>query len=88
MITKPQAQTMRLRILAALDTDDKTSDRDDDGTVVVDIDRRFIEQIFTDDVAMANWCRTWNIAVEAYEIPHAKKSNNRSKWLRFKKPEV
>jgi len=39
-------------------------------------------------VAMANWCRTWNIAVEAYEIPHARKSNNRSKWLRFKKPEV
>lgn len=88
MITKPQAQLMRLRILAALDTDDETSDRDEDGKPIVDIDRRFVVQLFADDVAMANWCRTWNIAVESYEIPHHRKSTNRAQWVRFKKPEV
>ena len=88
MITKPQAQTMRLRIIAALDTDDSTSERDEDNKVVVDIDQRFVKQIFPDTLAMSEWCKTWNIETTEYEIPHTRRTNNRSQWVRFKKPDV
>lgn len=79
---------MRLRIIAALDTDDETSERDEDGKVVVDVDQRFVKQMFSDTLTMSEWCDTWNIESMEYEIPHSRKSKNRSQWVRFKKPDV
>jgi len=79
---------MRLRIVAALDTNDETSDRDSDGHVIVDIDQRFVDQIFKDSFAMTSWCQSWNIITEPYEIAHEGRTSTRSKWMRFKKPDL
>ena len=85
MITKSQAQIMRLRIIAALDTNDETSDRDSDNDVIVDIDQRFVDQIFTDTLHMSTWCQSWNIATEPFSLPHEGRTSTRSHWVRFKK---
>jgi hypothetical protein len=88
MITKQQAQTMRLRIIAALDTNDLSSDRDDDGNVIVDVASSFVEQMFKDDMSLSTWAKSWNIELQKYELPHTRDSDKRSKWVRFKKPGV
>ncbi len=85
MITPQQAQIMRLRIIAALDTDDETSDRDSDNNVIVDIDQRFIDQIFTDTLHMSTWAESWNIATELFSLSLSRRTSTRSHWVRFKK---
>lgn len=89
MITPQEAKQIRLRIIAALETRDETSDIDeDDNRVCVDIDSRVISQIFTDDLAINLWCQNWNITYSTYSIPHTRKDAVRSNWYRFKKPSL
>lgn len=88
MLDKKQAQLLRFKILWHLEMDKSDSNAmidEDDKRVCVDIDKRFVDQIFADPVAMSEWCKSWNIETQDFEIPHVGKTLARSQWVRFKK---
>lgn len=88
MLDKKQSQLLRFRILYHLEmdkTDPASMVDEEDGRVCVDIDKRFVDQIFQDSLAMAAWCESWNIETQEFELPHVKHNLARSQWVRFKK---
>lgn len=77
---------MRFRILRDLDAEngDPNVLFDEDNKAFVDIDQRFVDQIFTDNSHMKEWCDGWNIEAGAYSIQGGR-NRPTSNWVRFKK---
>jgi len=89
MIDKKQAQIMRFRILRDLDADEGDPNVlfDEDGKAFVDIDQRFVDQIFSDNSHMHEWCEGWKIEASDYSLGGGR-NRPRSNWVRFKKKVV
>ena len=80
MITPADAQRMRVRLVATLESKELL---DESGYSIMDIDQRFVDKMFTDAAHMIRWCESWNISYIHFDFPSDRRA--RSKWVRFKK---